>query len=225
MILMLILVAVAAFYGLILPFRCATFALPVLAGLGLAFTLRNLGRLDGHSAGLLAGISADALGRHSARGPAPFAVRFAVILMFAGAAASAGYHAGLRSRCLPTSILGRSARLPSWLPSSPLMPVGAVSCRPGVGSSDRRCAARRSPAFPHSSLPGRPAPHPSAGPAPSRPLDMRHLSSGRFADPAWCNRAVRLSSPGVPPFLAKQERRTARSSASLRASGCTAGPR
>lgn len=141
MILMLILVAVAAFYGLILPFRCATFALPVLAGLGLAFTLRNLGRLDGHSAGLLAGISADALGRHSARGPAPFAVRFAVILMFAGAAASAGYHAGLRSRCLPTSILGRSARLPSWLPSSPLMPVGAVSCRPGVGSSDRRYTA------------------------------------------------------------------------------------
>jgi len=43
MTLMLILGAVAAFYCLLLLFRCATYALPIFAGLGLAFTLRDQG--------------------------------------------------------------------------------------------------------------------------------------------------------------------------------------
>jgi len=96
MTLMLILGAVAAFYGLLLLFRCATFALPVFAGLGLAFTLRDhgFGWMVILASGLLAGIAVHALGRHLARGSAPLAVRLGVILVFAGAAAAAGFQAG-----------------------------------------------------------------------------------------------------------------------------------
>lgn len=96
MTLMLILGAVAAFYGLLLLFRCATFALPVFAGLGLAFTLRDhgFGWMVILAAGLLAGVSVHALGRHLARGSAPLAVRLGVILTFVGAAAAAGFQAG-----------------------------------------------------------------------------------------------------------------------------------
>lgn len=96
MTLMLILGAVAAFYCLLLLFRCATFALPVFAGLGLAFTFRDLGFgwMAILAAGLLAGVAVHALGRHLARGTAPFAVRLGVILMFVGAAATAGFQAG-----------------------------------------------------------------------------------------------------------------------------------
>ena len=73
MTLMLILGAVAAFYGLLLLFRCATYALPVFAGLGLAFALRDHGFswLTILAAGLLAGVSVHALGRHLARSSAP----------------------------------------------------------------------------------------------------------------------------------------------------------
>ncbi|HET6523160.1 hypothetical protein [Sphingopyxis sp.] len=96
MTLMLILGAVAACYCLLLLFRCATYALPVFAGLGLVFTLRDHG--FGWSvivvAGLLAGISLHALGRHLTRSSAPLAVRLGVILMFVGAAAAAGFQAG-----------------------------------------------------------------------------------------------------------------------------------
>ncbi|MDR6833913.1 MULTISPECIES: hypothetical protein [unclassified Sphingopyxis] len=96
MTLMLILGAVAAFYCLLLLFRCATYALPIFAGLGLAFTLRDQG-FDWMvilAAGLLAGVSVHTLGRHLARGSAPLAVRLGVILIFVGAAAAAGYQAG-----------------------------------------------------------------------------------------------------------------------------------
>ncbi|MBU0864073.1 MAG: hypothetical protein KJ789_05155, partial [Alphaproteobacteria bacterium] len=59
MTLMLILGAVAAFYGLLLLFRCATYALPVFAGLGLACALRDqdYGWTVILAAGLLAGVS------------------------------------------------------------------------------------------------------------------------------------------------------------------------
>ena len=96
MTLMPILGAVAAFYCLLLLFRCATHALPVFAGLGLAFMLRDHGYswLVILAAGLLAGVSVHALGRHLARSSAPLAVRLVVILTFVGAAAAAGFQAG-----------------------------------------------------------------------------------------------------------------------------------
>jgi hypothetical protein len=96
MTLMLVLGAVAAFYCLLLLLRCATFALPAMAGLGLAFTFRDLGFgwMAILAAGLLAGVAVHALGRHLARGTAPFAVRLGVILIFVGTAASAGVQAG-----------------------------------------------------------------------------------------------------------------------------------
>lgn len=96
MTLMLILGAAAALYGLLLLFRCATYALPVFAGLGLAFTLRDhgFGWALILASGLLAGVAVHAMGRHLARGSAPLAVRLAVILTFAGAAAVAGFQAG-----------------------------------------------------------------------------------------------------------------------------------
>lgn len=96
MTLMLIFGAVAAFHCLLLLLRCAKLALPVFAGLGLAFTLRDLGFgwITIIAAGLLAGVGVHALGRQLARGTSPFAVRLCVILMFTGAAASAGYQAG-----------------------------------------------------------------------------------------------------------------------------------
>ncbi|MBE1527902.1 putative anti-sigma-YlaC factor YlaD [Sphingopyxis sp. OAS728] len=105
---MLILGAVAAFYCLMLLFRCATFALPVFAGLGLAFTLRNhgFGWMFVLAAGLLACVSIHALGRHLVRGSAPFAVRLGVILMFVGAAAAAGFQVG--------AALGVLADLDPW---------------------------------------------------------------------------------------------------------------
>jgi len=96
MTLMLILGAVAAFYCLLLLFRCATYALPIFAGLGLAFTLRDqgFGWMVILASGLLAGVAVHALGRHLARGSAPLAVRLGVILIFVGAAAAAGFQAG-----------------------------------------------------------------------------------------------------------------------------------
>ena len=96
MTLMLIFGAIAAFYCLLLLFRCATYALPIFAGLGLAFTLRDQG-FDWMvilAAGLVAGVSVHTLGRHLARGSAPLAVRLGVILTFVGAAAAAGFQAG-----------------------------------------------------------------------------------------------------------------------------------
>jgi len=96
MTLMLILGAVAAFYCLLLLFRCATLALPIFAGLGLALTLRNhgFGWILILAAGLLVFCTVHALGRHLARSSAPLAVRLGVILMFVGAAAAAGFQAG-----------------------------------------------------------------------------------------------------------------------------------
>jgi len=96
MTLMLILGAVAAFYCLLLLFRCATYALPIFAGLGLAFTLRDqgFGWMVILASGLLAGVVVHALGRQLARGSAPLAVRLGVILIFVGAAAAAGFQAG-----------------------------------------------------------------------------------------------------------------------------------
>lgn len=95
MTLMLILGGVAIGYCLLLLFRCATFALPLFAGLAAAFYLRDhgYGWLNILAAGLLAGISVHAFGQHIARGNAPFAVRFCVILLFAGTAAAAGFQA------------------------------------------------------------------------------------------------------------------------------------
>jgi len=46
------------------------------------------------AAGLLAGFSVHAFGRYVAGSSAPFAVRFCVVLLFAGTAAAAGYQAG-----------------------------------------------------------------------------------------------------------------------------------
>ena len=96
MTLMLILGAVAALYGLLLLFRCATYPLPVFAGLGLAFALRDhgFGWMAILASGLLVGVSVLALGRHLARGSAPLAVRLGVILIFVGTAAAAGFQAG-----------------------------------------------------------------------------------------------------------------------------------
>jgi hypothetical protein len=95
MTLMLILGAVAAFYGLLLLVRCAIFALPVFAGLGLALTLRDhgFGWIVILAAGLLGFFTVHALGRYLARSSAPLAVRL-VILTFVGAAAAAGFQAG-----------------------------------------------------------------------------------------------------------------------------------
>lgn len=96
MTLMLILGAVAAFYCLLLLFRCATFALPVFAGLSLAFTLRDhgFGWMVVLATGLLAAVSVHALGQHLARSSAPLALRLGVIMTFVGAAAAAGFQAG-----------------------------------------------------------------------------------------------------------------------------------
>lgn len=96
MTLMLILGAVAAFYCLLLLFRCATLALPVVAGLGLGLTLRDhgFGWIVILAAGLLGFFTVHALGRHLARSSAPLAVRLGVILTFVGAAAAAGFQAG-----------------------------------------------------------------------------------------------------------------------------------
>lgn len=96
MTLTLILGGVAIIYSLLLLFRCATLALPLFAGLCLAFYLRDhgYGWMTIFAAGLLAGFSVHALGRHIAGGSAPFAVRISVILLFAGTAAAAGFQAG-----------------------------------------------------------------------------------------------------------------------------------
>jgi predicted anti-sigma-YlaC factor YlaD len=96
MTLMLILGGVAIVYCLLLLFRCAKYALPLFAGLALAVYLRDhsYGWLTILAAGLLAGISVHAFGRHIAGSSAPFAIRFCVILLFAGTAAAAGYQAG-----------------------------------------------------------------------------------------------------------------------------------
>ena len=96
MTLMLILGAVAAFYGLLLLFRCATLALPVIAGLGLALTLRDhgFGWIVILAACWLGFFTVHALGWHLARSSAPLAVRLGVILTFVGAAAAAGSQAG-----------------------------------------------------------------------------------------------------------------------------------
>lgn len=96
MTLMLILGAVAAFLGLLLLFRCAKFALPVVTGLTLAFYLRDLGygwMIQSGSA-LMAGYLVHAVGRRLASGTAPLPIRLVVVLLFVGAAASAGYQAG-----------------------------------------------------------------------------------------------------------------------------------
>lgn len=96
MTLMLILGGVAMVYCLLLLFRCAKYALPLFAGLALAFYLRDHGYdwMTILVAGLLAGFSVHAFGRHIAGSGAPFVVRFCVILLFAGTAAAAGYQAG-----------------------------------------------------------------------------------------------------------------------------------
>ncbi|WP_447953190.1 hypothetical protein [Sphingopyxis chilensis] len=96
MTLMLILGAVAAFYCLLLLFRCATLALPVVAGLGLALTLRDqgFGWIVILAAGLLGFFTVHALGRYLARSSAPLAVRLGVIVMFVSAAAAAGFQTG-----------------------------------------------------------------------------------------------------------------------------------
>jgi len=96
MTLIIILGGVAFFYCLLLLFHCAKYALPLFAGLYLAFYLRHLGHgwIMIAAAGLLAGFSAHACGRHIAGSSAPFAVRFCVILLFAGTAAAAGFQAG-----------------------------------------------------------------------------------------------------------------------------------
>ena len=96
MTLMLILGGVAIVYCLLLIFRCAKYALPLFAGLALAFYLRDhgFGWITILVAGLLAGFSVHAFGRYVAGSSAPFAVRFCVVLLFAGTAAAAGYQAG-----------------------------------------------------------------------------------------------------------------------------------
>jgi hypothetical protein len=93
---MLILGGVAIFYCLLLLFRCAKYALPLFAGLCLAFYLRDHGSgwITILAAGLLAGISVHAIGQYIAGSRAPFAVRFCVLLLFAGSAAAAGFQAG-----------------------------------------------------------------------------------------------------------------------------------
>lgn len=96
MILMLILGGVAFGYGLLLLFRCAKFALPLFAGLAAVFYLRDqdYGWMIILAAGLLAGVAVHALGQRIARGNAPFALRFCVILLFVGTATAAGFQAG-----------------------------------------------------------------------------------------------------------------------------------
>lgn len=93
---MLIIGALAAFRCLLLLFRCATFALPIVSGLGLAFAFRDLGFgwMGIVASGLLAGTTVHAFGRQLANGAATLAVRLRVILIFTGAASSAGYQAG-----------------------------------------------------------------------------------------------------------------------------------
>lgn len=96
MTLMLILGGVAMVYALLLLFRCAKSALPLFAGLALAFYLPDHGSgwLTILAAGFLAGFSVHAFGRYLAGSSAPFAIRVCVILLFAGTAAAAGYQAG-----------------------------------------------------------------------------------------------------------------------------------
>jgi hypothetical protein len=80
----------------LLLFRRAKYALPLFAGLYLAFYLRDLGHgwIIIATGGLLAGLAVHACGRHIAGSSAPLAVRFCVILLFAGTAAAAGFQAG-----------------------------------------------------------------------------------------------------------------------------------
>lgn len=96
MTLMSILGGVAMVYCLLLLFRCAKYALPLFAGLALAFYLRDQssGWPTISAAGLLTGFSVRAFGRYVAGSSAPFAVRLCVILLFAGTAAAAGFQAG-----------------------------------------------------------------------------------------------------------------------------------
>lgn len=96
MTLMLIVGGVAIVCALLLLLRCAKYALPLFAGLALAFYLRDhgFGWITILVAGLLAGFSVHAFGRYVAGSSAPFAVRFCVVLLFAGTAAAAGYQAG-----------------------------------------------------------------------------------------------------------------------------------
>ncbi|MGH6652665.1 MAG: hypothetical protein ACREB7_16195 [Sphingopyxis sp.] len=96
MTLMLILGGVAIFYCLLLLFRCAKYALPLFAGLYLAFYLRDHGHgwITIAALGLLAAFSVHACGRYIAGSSAPSAVRFCVILLFAGTAAATGFQAG-----------------------------------------------------------------------------------------------------------------------------------
>ena len=97
MTLMIILGAAAAIYCLILLFRCAIFALPVFAGLGVALRLHEMGHgwLAVILAGLTTGIAVLGMGRLVVRSRASVWLRFLVILLFAGAAATAGYQAGI----------------------------------------------------------------------------------------------------------------------------------
>ena len=95
MTLMIILGAAASLYMLILLFRCATFALPVLVAVSVGARLHE----TGHSwqvailVGLLTGVATLEMARHLLRSRTPCWLRFATILSFAGAAAAAGYQA------------------------------------------------------------------------------------------------------------------------------------
>lgn len=97
MTLMILLGAVAALYCLILLFRCATFALPVFAGLGVGLHLHEMGHgwLVAIPAGLTAGAAVLGLGRHLVRSRASVGLRLLVILLFAGVATAAGHQAGM----------------------------------------------------------------------------------------------------------------------------------
>ena len=227
MTLVIILGAAAAIYSLILLFRCATFALPVFAGLGIALRLHEMGHgwLAAMLAGLTTGVTILGMGRLVARSGASVWLRFLVILLFAGAAAAAGYQAGTA-----LAILGGLG--PVWQHAFGTLAGLVTGCRswrdlvtPASGTGTRFRSPEAVSAHHRLTVSSSaPASRCSRPAAPSRPLDMRDLPASRCAGPAWCNRARRLSSPGVPPFLAKQESRRAPSSAPLRAFGCTAGP-
>ena len=96
MTLMIIFGAAAALYCLVLLFRCATFALPLFVGLGVALRLYGTGHggLLAVLAGLGAAIAILEFGRLIARSSTLLWLRLPVILIFASAAATAGYQAG-----------------------------------------------------------------------------------------------------------------------------------
>ena len=96
MTLMIILGGAAAIYALLLLFRCATYALPVFAGIAAGLHLHASGY--GWAGPVLVGIVVAILVRETGRllmdAVIPAPLRIFILLAFVGSAAAAGYQVG-----------------------------------------------------------------------------------------------------------------------------------